>query len=52
MPKKKPAKELTTEEVMKRIFPKEIRDRLQTVADGQKDEDTRQDQSQDKDTRS
>ena len=41
MPKKnkKPAKELTTEEAMKRLFPKKVRERLKEVAHEKDDKD-------------
>ncbi|HUP59310.1 MAG TPA: hypothetical protein VNA69_02695, partial [Thermoanaerobaculia bacterium] len=32
MSRKKPARELTTEEVLKRIFPKQVREELKKVA--------------------
>lgn len=32
MPKKKPARELTDEEALKRLFPKKVRDELKKVA--------------------
>jgi len=45
MPKKKSAKELTTEEAMKRLFPKKVRERLKEVAHEKDDKDIDQSSS-------
>ena len=48
--KKKLARELTTEEVAKRLFPKKVRERLEEVAEG-KDKGEKREPSQPHSTR-
>lgn len=42
MPRKKKAQDLTTEEVMKRVFPKKVREELYRVAHEKDDKELKQ----------